>query len=76
MDNFSEERDKLIQNLEERKAELLRQYHEDDVNLKKEFDEELANLIKKYQVAKKVSVRGVPDMSREEESQGKLQQEN
>lgn len=70
MDNFAQERDKLLEDLEKRNAELMRQRYEEDMKLKKEFDEEFTHLIKKYQVAKKVSVRGrALDMSRGEESQ-------
>lgn len=48
MDNFAEERKKLLKELEERKAELKRQQYEEDVKLGKEFDEELARLVEKY----------------------------
>lgn len=48
MDNFAEERDKLLKDLEDRKAVLKQQRHEEDVKLEKEFDEELARLMEKY----------------------------
>lgn len=48
MDNFAEERDKLIKDLEDRKADLKRQRYEEDVMLEKEFDSELARLMEKY----------------------------
>lgn len=48
MDNFAEERDKLLKDLEDRKAELKKQRYEEDVKLEKEFDEELGRLMEKY----------------------------
>ncbi|KAL1814117.1 hypothetical protein ACET3Z_024182 [Daucus carota] len=57
MDNFAEERDKLLNNLETRKAELKRQRFEEDVRLEKKFDADLSQLMERY-------TRGnAPDMS-------------
>ena len=57
MDNFAEERDKLLNNLETRKAELKRLRFEEDVRLEKKFDADLSQLMERY-------TRGnAPDMS-------------
>ncbi|KAK1362885.1 XS domain-containing protein [Heracleum sosnowskyi] len=48
MDNFADERDKLVNGLADRKAALMRRRFEEDVKLEKEFDEELARLMEKY----------------------------
>lgn len=48
MDNFAEERDKLLKDLEDRKAELKKQRYEEDVKLEREFNEDLARLMEKY----------------------------
>ncbi|KAL8118946.1 hypothetical protein AgCh_016438 [Apium graveolens] len=45
MDNFAEERDKLMKDLEDRKAKLKKQRYEEDVKLEREFDENLAQLM-------------------------------
>ena len=57
MDNFAEERDKLLNNLELRKAELARLRFQEDISLEKEFNAQLTWLMEKYSRGKS------PDMS-------------